>query len=127
MKKYLLIILLFICSILLVGCSKEKVSIDKKYIGTWKLVEEVKTKDGDNIPESTFIFKEDGTCFFSYTLEPRYSTIGLVGDADGECFLNSSNNKFKMEGDGSIYKEWTDFKDNGTTITIDGWEYEKSN
>ena len=69
--------------------------------------------------------REDGTCYFSYSLKPKNSSATIVGTANGECFLNSSNSKFKMEGDGSIFKKWTDFSESGNYIIINDWKYEK--
>jgi hypothetical protein len=126
MKKTLFV-LLFI-SIVLVGCSSEKeVSISEKdkYVGIWTMVGQEETKEGNTITASTIQFYEDGTCHFAYTLKPKTSSLLLEGTSNGECYLNESNTKFKMEGQGSIFKEWTEFSESNGYIKINNWTYEK--
>jgi hypothetical protein len=126
MKKSLFFLLFL--SVLLVGCSSEKeISIgeDAKYVGTWTMVGESKTEEGNDITASTIKFYEDGTCYFAYTVKPQTSSILLEGTSSGNCYLNESHTKFKMEGQGSIFKEWTDFSESDGKIVINNWTYEK--
>ena len=127
MKKIIFVCLLLICSFCIVGCSDNKVSISdsEKYIGTWYLVG-VETYEGSKVNESIIRFNSDGTCHFSFSLFPENeSAIGIEGISDGKCYLNKSGDKFKMEGYGSIFKEWTDFSENGEYLIINNWKYKK--
>ena len=126
MKKSLFVLLFL--SVLLVGCSSGKevsISEDAKYVGIWTMVGEEKTKEGNTITASTIQFYEDGTCYFAYTVKPETSSLLLEGTSNGNCYLNESHTKFKMEGQGSIFKEWTEFSESEERIVINNWTYEK--
>lgn len=126
MKKNLFIMLFL--SVLLVGCSSEKevsISENDKYVGIWTIVGETKNEEGDIITASTIQFNEDGSCRFVYVLKPKNSGLLIEGTSNGNCYLNESNTKFKMEGQGSIFKEWTKFSEEGNYIIIKNWKYEK--
>ena len=129
MKKYISIIAICLLSFIMVGCFEDNKEVpieDAKYIGIWTLTNSVTTSDGDTITASAIQFEENGNCVGSYVLEFQSGTV-LEGKASGTCYLNGSGSKFKMVGEGSFFKEWKDFKDNGSTIKIGDWEYRKVN
>lgn len=126
MKKIISTCMLLLFVFCITGCTEKEISISEydEYIGTWTLSGEAEYEDL-KVTDSYFKFNKDGSCYFSFTLGGNYSSIGIEGTSDGTCYLNSSKDKFKMEGYGSIFEEWTDFSDKEDYIIINKWKYTK--
>ena len=89
--------------------------------GIWTAVANSNYK-GFNVESGTYQFKEDGTCAFALVLE---DDSGWTFKGEGNCYLNNSKNKIRIETETNKEKNWDSFSMNGNEIIIEGVSYNK--
>lgn len=132
MKKVLIIVTLVL---LISGCGSKAekevlINKDSGLVGIWTMTDSKQNENDAVIKELTFQFNEDGKCIYAFSMTTGSgSTATFTGKKEGKCYLNDKNNKFKMsdEKNDNIFKNWSNYKIDGTKLTIGNYTFTKAN
>ena len=139
-KTFVLLLILFI----LTACSlnpfndmlnknydddKVFMSDDINTVGIWNLKDWKKGKnDNAHIFRAGFQVYEDGSCILSEEIKMDNSETTFVRKIEGTCYLNSGQTKFKLiTNDDKVQFDWTDYTNDGATMTFGNYTFSKVN